>query len=231
MPVRVRSIGVQAGACNRAAIRVSAPCDEDFPMKIILMATAAMLVALPALAQGVGGPGRNEVRATTRADVQSRTAAMFARTDANRDGFVSRNEAEAGRAAMRAQRPGRRAGGGGGDHFGELDRDGNGLISRAEFDAHHAAGNGDRAERRAERQQRRAECMQNCATQGLRISARAFDRLDTDRDNRLSLTEAQARPLARFAAADTNRDGSLTRDERRAAREKMQGRRQQRRGS
>lgn len=194
-------------------------------MKTILLwtAAAAALVAVPALAQDRG-------RSTTRADVQTRIAVSFAAIDANRDGFVTRAEVDARRGTMQADRPAAHAKKTG-EHFAELDRDGNGSISRTEFDAHHAMGKGARGERREDRTERRAERTEQRGARGLRMNPRAFERADTNRDGRLTLAEAQVQPLARFTAADTNRDGTLTRDERRAQRDKRQARRAERRES
>lgn len=194
-------------------------------MKTILLwsAVAAALVAVPALAQDRG-------RSTTRADVQARTAAAFATVDANRDGFVTRAEADAQRGAMQGNARATHAKKMG-EHFAELDRDRNGSISRAEFDAHHAMGKGARAERQEARGERREARMEQRGALGLRMNPRAFERADANRDGRLTLAEAQVQPLARFTAADTNRDGMLTRDERRAQRDKRQARRAERRES
>lgn len=185
-----------------------------------LLSAAAALVAVPASAQ-------NRERVTTRADFQARVATAFAGIDADKDGFVTRAEAQARGQALGNERRAARAKTMA-DHFAALDADRNGSISRAEFDAHHARQPGDRAERREERMERRQERMAQGGARGLRINPRQFDRSDTNRDGRLTLSEAQVRPLARFTAADTNRDGTLTRDERRAQREKRKARRAER---
>lgn len=197
---------------------------------IFLGAAAAMLVAVPVLAQRMPASGQGAGRAMTRADMQSRTAAMFARSDADRNGFVTQAEAQAQRAKMGGQMRGGRRGGAGAEHrFEQLDRDGNGSISRAEFDAAHAGRAENRAERRENRQERRAERQAQRGQRGLALRPRAFERLDVNRDSRLSLAEAQAGAMARFARLDANRDGTLTREERRAARERMRAERQGRR--
>lgn len=185
---------------------------------LVLGSAAAALLAVPALAQiDVRGPA-----ATTRTDVQARTAERFARTDANRDGFLTQAEAQAnaGRGDQGRGRGGERGEARQAKHFAELDRSGDGSISRAEFNAHHAA-RPDRAERQANRAERRADRIERRASQGIRFGARRFERVDSNRDGRVSLPEAQAVALARFAMMDANRDGQLTRDERRAARERM----------
>jgi Ca2+-binding EF-hand superfamily protein len=193
-------------------------------MKIIVWgAVAALAAAIPALAQTgaeIRGPG------ATRADVQARIARIFAATDANRDGFVTQAEAAA-RAPQRSAR-GPQAGGQANRQarldarFAALDTDRNGSISRAEFDAQRAGGREKRAERRGDRMERRGN-------RGIAMRPRMFERIDANKDGRLSLAEAVARPLERFTRADANNDGTLTREERRAAREKMRMQRQGRR--
>jgi SpoVK/Ycf46/Vps4 family AAA+-type ATPase len=86
----------------------------------VLGASAAM--AHPA--QGVRG-----AQPLTRAVVEQRVEAGFARADANGDGFVTREEARAVAQARHGQRGERRA-----ERFAQLDANRDGMISRAEFD-------------------------------------------------------------------------------------------------
>jgi len=199
---------------------------------VSLLAATAALVAVPALAQMNQGAGAAQRGPITRAAMQAQVARQFAMTDANRDGFVTKVEAEARMAAMGPRRQARPAKSNS-DHFAELDRDRNGSISRAEFDAHHANAKENRAERRESRMERRADRMEHREIRGtgLRINARQFERFDANKDGLLSLAAAQVRPLARFTAADGNRDGTVTIEERRASRQKLRADRQQRRAS
>lgn len=208
-----------------------------------LAAGVAAIAAVPALAQMAQPRMAMGARAAmTRAQAEAQVAPMFAMFDANRDGFVTKAEARTRMMAMRAQRQGMRAERQGGSaqsndaHFNEMDRDRNGSISRAEFDAHHTAGMGgareNRAERREDRMERRAERMQRRGMRGaagMRLGGRNFDRVDANRDGRLSLAEARVAHLAMFTAADANRDGTVTREERRNSRQQMRAARQQRR--
>lgn len=197
-----------------------------------LLAATAAFVAVPALAQMNQGAGAAQRGPMTRAALQAQVARMFAMTDANRDGFVTKAEAETRMAAMGPKRHARPVKSNS-DHFAEMDRDRNGSISRAEFDAHHASAMENRAERRESRMERRADRMERREMRGtgLRINTRQFERFDANNDGRLSLAEAQVRPLARFTAADANRDGTVTVEERRESRQKMRAQRQQRRAS
>jgi hypothetical protein len=102
----------------------------------------------------------------------------------------------------------------------QMDTDGDGAISRAEFDAHRLSriaamdADGDgyvsfeemEAHRQAQREQR----------------ARArFDRLDTDGDGRVSLEELAAMGERRFERMDRNGDGVLDADDRMGRHEGM----------
>ena len=57
----------------------------------------------------------------------------------------------------------------------------------------------------------------------VRFGAKRFERMDADRDGRVSLAEATALRLQRFDRIDTDKDGTITREERRAARQARRG--------
>jgi hypothetical protein len=183
-------------------------------MKKIAFAGVALaaLAALPAFAQpSVEGPAGG--KPITRADVQGRVEARFARADANRDGFVTRDEVEArrgeGRDRLKARRGDRREA-----LFARLDSNRDGVLSREEFDAPRAGvGEG----------QRRSQRFGRGGGMGGGFRGRAFAALDSDRDGRVSLVEAEAGALRLFDRADSNRDGTVTPDERRAARQAFRG--------
>jgi Ca2+-binding EF-hand superfamily protein len=196
-------------------------------MKTFALAGVAIaaLAALPALAQP--GPAREGFgQPLTRAAVQTQVQARFAKLDANRDGFVTQDEAkavaEARRTERQASRGERRAA-----LFERLDANRDGSISRAEFDSRPALGRGDRAERRGERGERRAGRMEHrghrmgrggAGMAGGGFGLRAFETMDANRDGRVSLAEASTQALSRFDRADANRDGTITREERQAVR-------------
>ncbi|HUL96956.1 MAG TPA: EF-hand domain-containing protein [Usitatibacter sp.] len=86
-------------------------------------------------------------------------------------------------------------------HFDEIDTNHDGQITNEELQAFHQKAGSKREERAAER----------------------FKRLDTDGDGRLSRAEAQAgapRLAEHFDEIDANKDGFITPDELKAAREK-----------
>lgn len=102
------------------------------------------------------------------------------------------------RRAMRAERHNQA--------WSAADTDGNGALNANEFSAMHAA----RAERRRAHRTGR------------------FDRIDTDNDGQLTLSEVSTRPLAMFERADADNDGMVTRAERRSARRAMRAERRTR---
>ena len=214
--------------------------------KFVLAGVAlAALAALPAAAQPrADGPARN-AGPLTRASVQAAVQARFAKVDADRDGYVTRAEADARAAQARGERQERmaqrqarmaerRAG-----LFDRLDTDKNGSISRAEFDAHAAARVERRAERAADggdmrgrRGMRHARMMRG-HRMGMgagRFGGPMFERLDADHDGRISLAEASARALEMFDRADADRNGTVTSEERRAARQRFRAGHQRRGG-
>ncbi len=177
--------------------------------KISLFTLAAALVAVPVLA----APGADGNAVQTRADAQARATQMFAKMDANKDGKLDATD----RAAQRAERQAK--------IFASLDADGNGSISKAEWDKHGA----DRAAKRAERGEKRAEAGE--AGDGKRHHGMRgghgkrgghhgmmMGKADTDGDEAISQAEFQTAALARFDAADANKDGQVTAEERQAQR-------------
>lgn len=187
--------------------------------KIVLFgAAAAALIATPALAQqGRGGFERGA--GVTRAEVETRVRDMFARLDANRDGFVTQAEAQAVRGAARAERQENR-GQRREARFARLDANRDGSISRAEFLARP-----ERGERRAERRAARLERRGQRGGLMARLGGKRFERIDADKDGRISLAEVTMQRLQAFDRADANRDGRVTREERQAVRAERQARR------
>jgi Ca2+-binding EF-hand superfamily protein len=138
---------------------------------------------------------------TTRDQIEQRTAAAFARMDANNDGVLDaadRDARKAQRGERRAQRLQAR--------FDKLDADKDGAISRAEFDAPR------------ERVAKNARAGKRFGHRGHRFggfAARGLFKADGDK----SMTQAEftAAALERFDRADANGDGTVTRAERREA--------------
>ncbi|MFC4254082.1 hypothetical protein GRI97_01515 [Altererythrobacter xixiisoli] len=169
--------------------------------KIIILSLAAgatLMAGGAAFAQGPA-PARPAPGADiTRAQVQERATATFARMDANKDGKIDAADREVRQRAR----------------FDRLDADKNGAISFAEFttrperperaEARPQGEPGQRAERRRGRGHRGG----------------GFGMFGPGPGAKDGMTQAEfvAAALARFDQADTDRNGVLTQAERKAAR-------------
>ena len=201
-------------------------------MNKLLIGGATLALAFPALAQVAQAPapapvpqlqrGPHGAKVETRADVQSHVARMFARLDTNRDGFITRPEADAAAQALHAKagRAEKRFGERSERSFERLDTNRDGAISRAEWDA-----------AQAQRQQRFAQRDRDGdgRPDGGRLhrggfaglGGRMFEMADANRDGRVSLQEAQAAALQHFDMIDANHDGRITPEERMQAHQRM----------
>lgn len=150
----------------------------------------------------------------TRAEVKAQVDAHFAALDRNHDGFVTPDElpmramADMGRGGMRGSAPNKDAL----DHmFAMMDKDGNGQISKAEFDAFHADGMHMRHSSHEEHGPGTDAGMHDRRDM---MVAMLFRHADANQDGKVSRAEAEAAALARFDRADTDHDGVLSEAER-----------------
>ena len=178
----------------------------------------------------------------TRAEVSEHITKMFAKLDANHDGFITKDEIEAVHAKMDAAMA--KMGdvhkrlaesgimmGDRGQIFDQLDTNHDGNISRQEFMA-----------KRPEVREERVMIMRDGAGgpgapfppmdghpgvmrmhmhmggMGM-MGGHMFEMADANHDGRVSLAEAQGAALAHFDKADLNHDGKITPDERARGRE------------
>jgi len=81
--------------------------------------------------------------------------------------------------------------------FAEMDRNHDGTISPAEFEAYRA----------------RQAALPDGGAGLFHVGSHWFERTDTNGDDRVTLGEAQVRPLQMFDMADANRDGTASVDE------------------
>jgi len=160
----------------------------------------------------------------TRTAVEQRADRLFDRLDANHDGKLDQADREARQKAR----------------FDRADANHDGQVSYAEFtvartDAEHARK--DRFAQRGERfgQNVRGEhrMAHNRFGHG-RFRGRGgalgmIQMADADKDGAVTKAEFQARMLQRFDRLDTNHDGTVTRDEAKAARDNMRQQWQSRR--
>lgn len=142
--------------------------------------------AAPAMRADADGDGR-----ISQAEFVGRRLDRLRAADANGDGSVSPEERQAMRQAHRAARADAR--------FDRLDADKDGAVTRAEFDAAHAA-RGDRGPRG----------MRGRHGDGAHAGMRAA--------TPVAIAGIEARAAETFARLDADRDGYLTVDERRAGR-------------
>ncbi|MBB6124154.1 EF-hand domain-containing protein [Sphingobium subterraneum] len=177
--------------------------------KIWLLGGVAALVAVPVIAAEMA-PGKTIVRS----EVEGKVKEHFAEVDANHDGAITPEE-------MRAMREHKRA-----DsldaHFKRLDTDGNGSISRAEFNAGHAA-MGPMVEPPMAHGGEGHGPGPGGPMGGMHGMGgmMMFQQADANKDGKVTLAEATAGALRLFDMVDTNKDGSVTPDERRGFRDQM----------
>jgi len=178
-------------------------------IKFTLLAGALLTSSGIASAQPAGGRAAE----VTRDQFVQRAEQRFARLDADRNGQLTMAEAREGmkgrmdrRQARRDDRQGDRAA----RAFARIDINGDGQISREEF-----------AQRRALRGERGQRGAQRGGRMGRLFGA----------DGVVTLAEYRAQALQRFERLDGNRDGRLSLAERQEARAKIRADRRARRGA
>jgi hypothetical protein len=200
--------------------------------KTSLIAGAALAALIAGAAIAAPGPrGDGPPPPKTRAEVQAKIAAHFKQADANGDGFVTKDEADAARAKMREafaeKRQERKA-----ERFAALDKDRSGSLSKDEYLAPQPPrGDGKEAGRpgRDGKHGRPGWGRMHRGGGGMAMMGHWFDRADANKDGKVSLAEAQAGPLTMFDRLDTNKDGTISPEEHKAAREAMRAKWQERR--
>ena len=184
-------------------------------MKKTVVIGGMVAVTFAALAGGVmaqqaNRPARAQAEMTQAAFVDVRVARLTA-ADANRDGTVTAEERQAAHQAKRAERSDTR--------FARMDTNGDGSISRAEFDAPREA--------RAERGPRtgRAGMRGPRGGRGGDRAARMADR------GPVVIAEARAKAEQAFARMDADGNGTVTAAERQAVRGERRARMTERRAA
>ena len=140
----------------------------------------------------------------TRAEADAAATTHFQKMDANKDGKIDQADRDAMRAQFKAQA------------FNTLDANKDGTISKDEFAAPRAARGDDAAGKRdGMRAMRGGKRGGHGGPDGMRGGMRGgmMADADTNGDKAISLAEFQAAHAARFAAMDTNKDGSVTKAE------------------
>lgn len=205
-------------------------------MKEFLIGAAGIIVAGAAIAQApVTTPAPNAAphamapmadQTHTRDEMVAKVRDHFAKLDADKDGFLTKAEAEAGRGAMKqriVERLGERRDPAAA--FDRLDANKDGTISRDEFSKGHEM----RTERRMVMKDgapgapgaKAHKGMQKHRMGGMMMMGQMFDMADANKDGRVSLQEATDAAAKHFDMADANRDGKITPDERRQMHHQM----------
>lgn len=163
-------------------------------MKTLLLglSAAALTIGGCAQAQPAQKPGHDPQRTETRAEAQARATEMFARLDVNKDGKLDKADRDLRHQQMREKM------------FARLDTNGDGSISKAEFMA-------DRGP------EGRGPGKMHGKGRG-HFGGHRFGAGRLGEDKVMTQSEFVAKALQRFDAQDTNHDGTVTPEERRAAR-------------
>ncbi|MEJ5977181.1 EF-hand domain-containing protein [Novosphingobium sp. PS1R-30] len=144
----------------------------------------------------------------TRAEAQAKAQEHFARMDVNKDGKVDQADRAARRAAM----------------FDRIDTDKNGQISRAEFDGAHQRGPQAAGAPGERGPGMRGHGGPGRGHWGHRGSGRAGGfgpGADADKNGAVTQAEFTQAALTRFDRTDANKDGTVTKEERQAARQAL----------
>ncbi len=186
-----------------------------------LAVVAVMAVATPVIAQQAAPAAARAPQARTaapvsEADFVARRMQGLRAADANNDGQVTPEERRAHHDKMRAERTEAR--------FTRLDSNADGQISREEFAAGHT-----RMEhmQRGEGAHRMGAHAGRDRVAGHRGTGHQHMARMNMNDRTIDLATAEQKARENFAALDANRDGQVTREERRAAHQAM---REMRRG-
>ena len=181
---------------------------------LIGLSFVALAAGGVAIAQPMGGPGRDPMagKTVTRAEAQTRAAEMFARMDANKDGKLDASDRQASRDARQKER------------FDRLDANKDGSLSREEFNTRPDR---TRDGQKAEGKRGDGEHFGRHHRGGGRHhgghggwGGRGMGGMKADQ---APVTKAEfiANRLARFDAADADKNGTVTSAEHKAQRDKM----------
>jgi Ca2+-binding EF-hand superfamily protein len=197
--------------------------------KMTLLTLGAALIAVPVLAAPGGDRNMGDANkdgVLTRAEAEAHAKAMFVKLDVNKDGKLDQADRAARHAEKRAQM------------FDRLDANKDGSISKAEWDQADAARQAKRAEWKAKRGERAGapgEGGERHAMRGHHGGKRGghgghggpggWMKADANGDKAISQAEFVAGALARFDRMDANKDGKVTVEERQAMRQAMRDKR------
>jgi len=165
-------------------------------MKRSLLLFSGLLATGVVLAQTATPPPSNAQRDEMRQRWHERSEAKFGEADSNHDGNISQSEWQSARLKEANE------------HFQRLDTDRNGKLSKTEMEAGRGQRMGGREGMHGDRRER----------------LRAMDKDGDQQLSRAEIGNDMPRLAADFDRLDTNKDGKLSRDEIRAGRPSRDGR-------
>lgn len=171
----------------------------------LIVAAGLLSLGTAAGAQMPGGPDSHRAPPATRAELQTHAEQRFDAIDANKDGKITAEERRAHHQTMRQTRRTQMAD----RFFTRNDTDKNGEISRAEFDQAHA--------NRPHKAGRKGPGRHHGAQHGAHMAGPG------GKDGTVSRSDFISRHLAKFDAADTDGNGTISQDERKAAHANRRG--------
>lgn len=194
--------------------------------KMTLLTLGAALIAVPVLAAPGGDRNMGDANkdgVLTRAEAEAHAKAMFVKLDVNKDGKLDQADRAVRHAEKRAQM------------FDRLDANKDGSISKAEWDQADAARQAKRAEWKAKRGERAGAPGNGAERHAMRGhhggkhgghgGPGGWMKADANGDKAISQAEFVAGALARFDRMDANKDGKVTAEERQAMRQAMRDKR------
>lgn len=190
--------------------------------KLTLLTLGAALIAVPALA-AQGGASKGE-GVLTRADAEARATQMFARLDTNKDGKIDATDRAAKREEMRAKAFARL----------DANKDGSiSQAEWDQHASDRQAKRTERREKRAAageaREGGKRHAMRGHGMRGGGHRMGGWMKADGNGDKAISQAEFVNASLARFDRLDTNKDGRVTAEERQAHRVAMKAKADERR--
>jgi hypothetical protein len=163
-------------------------------MKKTILAASAAILAIGGAAYAAQPAGGFDPNADmTMADAKAKSDEMFARMDVNGDGKIDKADREAKQA----------------ERFAAKDTNGDGVLSEEEFAARGERGDGERSGHKGHRGGKRGG--------GMAMMKMA----DTNGDQAVTKAEFDAAFTKHFTMMDTDKNGTVTAEDRKAARDKM----------
>ncbi len=226
------------GSAAAAFIAIVPAVAQPAPPAGVAQGTTAV-ASVPAVPRIQSHVFRMPMKTETRDEVVAHVRDMFAKLDTNKDGFVTRAEADAAHQAMAGeihQNFAKHFADGGMPHpdrgamFDKLDTNKDGSISRQEFmsarpnvreqrvfvmrDGEGPVDVDGASGQPHGKVMRMHDFSSRMHGMGMRMHGKMFESADGNRDGKVSLQEMTDAALRHFDSADANHDGKLTPDER-----------------